>query len=249
MMHRCHCRLCGRPHRTERDHLAGVTLGMRRGPLLALAAALLFGVSTPIAKLLLGRTDPVLLASLLYLGSGIGLAAWRISGRRHRSETQLSRGDWPWLAGAVLAGGVVAPVLLLVGLSRSSAASSSLLLNLEGVLTALLAWVVFRENFDRRIALGMAAITAGGVLLSWAGRPEVGVPWGPLAVAGACLCWAIDNNLTRRVSAGDPLQVAAVKGLAAGAVNLTIALAAEARLPDVLTVAEAAAVGLLGYGV
>src|SRR6266545_4786740 len=141
MMHRCHCRHCGRRHRTERDHLADVALGMRQGPLLALAAALLFGVSTPIAK-------------LLYLGSGIGLAAWRLSGRSHRSETQLSRGDWPWLAGAVLAGGVVAPVLLLVGLSRTSAASASLLLNLEGVFTALLAWFVFRENFDRRIALG-----------------------------------------------------------------------------------------------
>src|SRR6266545_220759 len=170
MMHRCHCRHCGRRHRTERDHLADVALGMRQGPLLALAAALLFGVSTPIAKLLLGRTDPVLLASLLYLGSGIGLAAWRLSGRSHRSETQLSRGDWPWLAGAVLAGGVVAPVLLLVGLSRTSAASASILLHLEGVFTALLAWFVFRENFDRRIALGMAAI------LSWSGPG--GLTWG-----------------------------------------------------------------------
>ena len=137
-------------------------------------------------------------------------------------------------------------MLLMLGLSATPASSASLLLNLEGVLTALLAWVVFRENFDRRIALGMAAITAGGLLLSWAGRPEVGVPWGPLAVAGACLFWALDNNLTRKVSAGDPLQVAAAKGLAAGVVNLSIALATGARLPDVLTVAEAAAVGLLG---
>src|SRR6266540_4391118 len=249
MMHRCHCRLCGRPHRTERDHLADVALGMRQGPLLALAAVLLFGLSTPIAKLLLGRTDPVLLASLLYLGSGIGLAAWRLSGRSHRSETQLSRGDWPWLAGAVLAGGVVAPVLLLVGLSRTSAASASLLLNLEGVFTALLAWFVFRENFDRRIALGMAAIIAGGFVLTWGGSFILSAVLGPLMIAGACLAWAVDNNVTRKVSQADPVQIALLKGCVAGVVNVGIAFALGSVLPPLGALGAAVVVGFAGYGV
>ncbi len=222
-----------------------------RGVLYALAAAALFGASTPFAKLLVGRTDPVLLAGLLYLASGCGLAVWWLGSRcRGKSaEAPLRRADLPWLAGAVAAGGVVGPLLLMLGLTVTSASTASLLLNLEGVLTAVLAWVVFRENFDRRIALGMAAITAGGVVLSWEGGVTAGGVWGPLAVTGACLAWAIDNNLTRQVSAGDPVQIAAIKGVVAGGVNVGIALARGASLPDGWTVAASAAVGLAGYGV
>ena len=190
-------------------------LTLRGGVVYALAAAL-FGASTPFAKLLVGRVDPVLLAGLLYLGSGCGLFAWRWVGLRGRrngaAEAPLRRADLPWLAGAVLFGGVIAPVFLMIGLTLTPASTASLLLNAEGVLTALLAWFVFKENFDRRIALGMAAITAGGVLLSWEGGLAAGTLWGPLAVAAACLTWAIDNNLTRKVSAGDPVQIAAIKG-------------------------------------
>jgi drug/metabolite transporter (DMT)-like permease len=219
----------------------------------ALAAAALFGASTPFAKLLVGRVEPVLLAGLLYLGSGCGLLAWeRLWLRRngHRpSEAALRRADLPWLAGAILFGGVVAPVLLMTGLTATPASTASLLLNTEGVLTALLAWFVFRENFDRRIALGMAAITAGGVLLSWEDGAGVGLSMGALAVAGACLAWAVDNNLTRKVSAGDPVQIAAVKGLAAGTVNVIIALARGAEVPGLETIAACGAVGLVGYGV
>src|SRR5262249_24583510 len=137
----------------------------------ALAAAALFGASTPLAKLLVGGVDPILLAALLYLGSGCGLAAWWCLSRlaRRPAGAPLSRADLPWLAGALLTGGVVGPVLLMSGLTVTPGSTASLLLNLEGVLTAVLAWAVFKENFDRRIALGMAAITAGGVLLSWEG--------------------------------------------------------------------------------
>jgi drug/metabolite transporter (DMT)-like permease len=225
----------------------------RVGVAAALAAAALFGASTPFAKLLLGEVSPVLLAGLLYLGSGCGLALWRWlrsrSGGTVAREAGLKRADLPWLAGAVFCGGIVGPALLMLGLAATPAASASLLLNLEGVLTALLAWFVFKENFDRRIAVGMLCITAGGLLLSWAGRPEGSPPWGALAVAGACLCWAVDNNLTRKVSGGDPLQVAAVKGLVAGPVNLALALAVGASLPGPLVVAAAGVVGLVGYGV
>ncbi|MFO0849939.1 MAG: EamA family transporter [Gemmataceae bacterium] len=215
----------------------------------ALAAATLFGLSTPLAKLLVGRTDPVLLAGLLYLGSGLGLFAWRRVRPARAAEAPLRRPDMPWLAGAVFFGGVLGPALLMVGLTLSPAATSALLLNLEGVLTALLAWFVFRENFDRRIALGMAAITAGGLLLSWEGRPEAGPPWGSFAIAAACLAWAVDNNLTRKVSGGDPTQIAMLKGLVAGVVNLGVALARGAELPTVPTAVAAAVVGLGGYGV
>ncbi len=226
---------------------------MTSGVGFALAAAALFGASTPFAKLLVGSVEPVLLAGLLYLGSGCCLFAWRwivTRGQRHSSrEAPMRRADFPWLAGAVLFGGVIGPVLLMTGLTVTPGSTASLLLNLEGVLTALLAWVVFRENFDRRIALGMVAITAGGVLLSWEGLPESGLPWGVFAIAGACLAWAIDNNLTRKVSAGDPVQIAAIKGLVAGTVNLGIALARGSEMPGVWTVLACGVVGLAGYGV
>jgi len=223
--------------------LSGVTF--------AIGAAVLFGASTPLAKILLGKTEPVLLAGLLYLGSGVGLLIWWLLNDHlnSRREASLKLKDLPWLAGAILSGGIVGPVLLLIGLLYTPASSASLLLNLEGVLTAALAWFVFKENFDRRIALGMAAITAGGLLLSWSGRPELGVPWGSVAIAGACLAWAIDNNLTRKVSANDPVQIAAAKGLVAGVVNLSIAFAMGSVRPGVVTIASAAVVGFLGYGV
>ena len=188
----------------------------------------------------------MLLAGLLYAGSGLGLGIWFLAGKR---RTALARGDVPWLLGAVIAGGVIGPVLLMVGLAATGAASASLMLNLEGVLTALLAWFAFRENFDRRIAFGMALIVAGGALLAFEPGALQGGYLGSLAVAGACLAWAIDNNLTRKVSSADPAAIAAIKGTAAGVVNLAIAGALGAAWPGLATAAAAACVGLLGYGV
>lgn len=164
-------------------------------------------------------------------------------------EAGLTRRDLPWLAGAVVTGGVIGPVLLMWGLARTPASTSSLLLNLEGVFTALIAWFAFRENVDRRIAWGMFVIVAGGGLLSWSGRPELGVPWGILAVAAACLAWGIDNNLTRKVSASDPVQITAIKGLVAGAVNVTIAVCLGVTLPDVFKLLMAGLLGVFGFGV
>ncbi len=217
----------------------------------ALGAAVLFGASTPLAKALLPQVSPMLLAGLLYLGSGLGLAAYAGLGRRFASgarEAALNRHDAPWLAGAILAVGIVGPLLLMWGLQQTSASTASLLLNLEGVFTALLAWFVFKEDFDRRIAWGMAFITVGGLCLSWAGRPDLGVPWGALAIAGACLAWAIDNNLTRKVAAGDPVQIAMLKGLCAGSVNTVVALGLGAKLPSPATLLAVGAVGFVGYG-
>lgn len=221
------------------------------GAPLALAAAALFGASTPLAKLLLGDVSPWLLAGLLYLGSGIGMAAVEgvglATGLAPR-EAPLSRGDLPRLAAAVIAGGVIAPVLLMLGLAETSAAATALLLNLEGLFTLAIAWLVFRENVDRRIALGAAAILTGAVLLSW--HPAAGFALGGMpAIVGACLFWAIDNNLTRGLSGADPLQIAAAKGLLAGTVNLALALLQGAGWPGAATALAAGTVGLLGYGV
>ncbi|MCM2316251.1 MAG: DMT family transporter [Thermoanaerobaculia bacterium] len=221
---------------------------MSKGPAYALAAAALFGASTPLAKMLLGNTDPVALASVLYLGSGIGLALYRaLAGKRTEAKSRLGRGEIKWLAGAILLGGVIAPILLLGGLQRSSGATASLLLNAEGVLTALLAWFMFRENFDRRIAAGMAAIAAGAVVLSWGGSASLSS--GALAIIAACACWALDNNLTRNISASDPIAIAMWKGLAAGSVNAVIALARGAEMPDARFLLAGALLGLASYGV
>ena len=165
-----------------------------------------------------------MLAGLLYLGSGIGLAALRIARHmmgRPAAETPLRLADLPWLVGVVLAGGVIGPVLLMIGLVHTTASTGSLLLNLEGLATMAIAWLVFRENVDRRLLLGAFAILAGAVLLSWPGEGSgFGVGWGALAIAGACLAWGIDNNLTRKLSAADPVQITLIKGLVAGTVNL-----------------------------
>jgi drug/metabolite transporter (DMT)-like permease len=183
---------------------------------------------------------------LLYAGSGIGLGFWACIAKK---KLGLRRADVPWLGGAILAGGVAGPVLLMVGLASTSAASASLLLNLEGVFTALLAWFAFKENFDRRIAIGMALIVAGGAVLAFQPGTVQSVHGGALAVAAACLAWALDNNLTRKVSAGDAVTIAAIKGLSAGAVNLALAFAFGAQWPGLAKAGMAAAVGLFGYGI
>jgi len=218
------------------------------GIVAALAAAVLFGAGTPLAKLLLEHATPWLLAALLYLGSGIGL--WLLRRVRHSPAAHLAPGEWRWLVGAILSGGVIAPVLLMTGLAAIPASGAALLLNAESVFTALLAWFAFKENFDRRIALGMLAIVAGAVVLSWptGGAVEFASLWPALVVLAACLCWAVDNNLTRKVALSDASWIAMTKGLAAGATNLVVALSMGAAWPGAVSVIEGAVVGFLSYG-
>lgn len=216
----------------------------------ALVAALLFGASTPLAKQLLRDTSPVMLAGLLYLGSGIGLGVIRTTRDRGWRAPAMSRREWSWYLLAIGFGGVLGPLLLMLGLTRTSAAPASLLLNLEAVLTALLAWIVFRENANRRVISGMVLIVAGAVLLAWPGEPNQGrLGWGAGLIALACLCWALDNNFTRKVSASDALFIAGLKGIVAGVVNTGIALLLGARFPAGTAIVEAMTVGLLGYGI
>ena len=220
----------------------------------ALGAALLFGASTPLAKLLVGDVPALLLAGLLYLGSGLGLGVllvvrWAKERGSGQTATHLviPRTEVPWLLGAILFGGMLGPALLMLGLTHTSGASASLLLNVEGVLTAGIAWLVFKENTDRQIVMGMVAIVAGGVLLSWEPGGAT-LSTGALFILGACLCWAIDNNLTRKVSTNDAMLVAGLKGLVAGSCNTALALAAGATLPALPTVGSSLLVGFFGYG-
>jgi drug/metabolite transporter (DMT)-like permease len=225
----------------------------RRAVLLALVSAALFGASTPLAKALLGSVHPTILAGLLYCGAGIGVASLRrlapaLTGSA-AAEAPLTVRDWPWLGGAIAVGGIVGPILLMVGLAQTDAATASLLLTLEGVATALLAWFAFHENFDRRIALGMACLVAGAVVLAWSGSPTMASLVGPLAIVGACIAWGLDNNLTRKVSLSDPLQIVQLKGLIAGPVNLALGIGAGGGLPASKIIVAAGLVGFLGYGV
>ena len=216
---------------------------------LALVSAVLFGATPPLSKLLLDTVHPFMLAGLLYLGAGIGLAIYRlVSGGAKTDEARLSRKDVPWLALAIILGGVAGPVLLMTGLTLGSASSSALLLNLEGLATMAIAWLVYRENVDRRLLLGAAAILAGAVLLSWEGQ-GISLNAGALLIAGACMAWGLDNNFTRRISAADPVTIAMLKGLVAGTVNVGLAVIAGASLPALPIIAAAAIVGFFAIGV
>lgn len=218
--------------------------------LFALGAALFFGGSTPFAKQLLSHMSPILLAGFLYVGSGLGLFIIRFIRDGKWAKSGLNKKEWYWMLGAIVFGGILGPILLMIGLQQTSAATSSLLLNLEAVLTAVLAWVVFKEHTDFRIVFGMMMIVAGGVLLSWPHNQNTehqGI--GPLLIAGACLCWGIDNNLTRMFSTGDSLFIACIKGMTSGIVSISTALLFGANLPPMITISYAMIIGFFGYGV
>jgi drug/metabolite transporter (DMT)-like permease len=222
-----------------------------RGIWAAIGAAALFGLSTPLAKTLAGEIPPLLLAGLLYAGSGLGLSivlAARAMTRGRAGIIPPRGADLAWLLCAIAVGGALAPYLLMYGLQITDSASASLILNLEGVFTALLAWFVFKENFDRRIAAGMTLIVAGGIVISTGSALRAGGVVGPLAIAGACLAWAVDNNLTRKVSINDAMLVACIKGLAAGPISVGLALRYGAHMPAGVLLIRAGLIGFVGYG-
>jgi len=203
-----------------------------------------------LSKVLLGTVDPWALAGILYLGAGVGLAAVHIARRffgLENPEAPLRRADLPWLGAVILFGGMLGPLLLMLGLSLTTASSGSLMLNLEGLATMMIAWLVFRENVDRKLLLGALSILIGAIVLSWTGR-GLELDSGSLLIAAACLSWGIDNNLTRKLSSADPVQIAMIKGLVAGTTNLVLALILGAALPPVLPALASAAVGLMGVG-
>ncbi|MGE5576013.1 MAG: DMT family transporter, partial [Syntrophothermus sp.] len=218
----------------------------------ALIAAALFGASAPFAKLLLGAIEPVPLAAFLYLGSGLGvmLVRWarHVDGRLASTEAQMERGDLPWLAGAVLAGGVAAPILLMFSLRNTPAATAALLLNFEGVATTLIAALLFNEAIGRRVWLAILFVTAASVLLSWNIGGEWGISLGAGGVLGACALWGLDNNFTRNVSAKDPLAIVSVKGIGAGIFSMLLALVLHNPFPGLRSVLGAMLLGSVSYG-
>jgi drug/metabolite transporter (DMT)-like permease len=221
-----------------------------RGALCGLAAAALFGASAPLSKKLLPEVSPLVLAGLLYLGAGLGLALARAWPRRRAgaAEASLARKDLAPLAAIVLIGGMVSPFLMLTGLARVSGVTGSLMLNLEAPFTMGIAVLVFGEHLGRRVAFAFSLIIAGGVLL---GRPWGGLGgdhWGALAIAAACLGWGIDNNLSQKLSLKDPRQIVLVKTLGAGVLMLALGAVLGHRRPPVAAIAPALLLGALSYG-
>ena len=226
-------------------------ISKKSGALAALTAAALFGASTPVIKFFFADIPPVMLAGLLNLGSGGGLAIWRfvLKNRGAQTRRSLSRGDVPWFAAAILSGGIIAPVLLMFGLSRSTGSAASLLLNSESAFTALLAGFIFKEHIGARVWLGLASVTLGSALVTWSQEPHAGIPLGGLAIAGACLFWGLDNNFTRKISDAEPTQITAWKGLCAGIFNVLLSLAIGNHPPAWPHLAGVLTLGLFSYGI
>ncbi len=217
----------------------------------AFIAAFLFGASTPLSKLLLAKTNPWFLAGILYLGAGIGiLILMMIRSLLHKNHSQVSltQKDIPWLVGTTFFGGILAPVLLMHGLITTEAASASLFLNTEVVFTVLIAWFIFKERFNRRIFMGIFFIVLGGFILSWVPHPSIRHLVGPFFIVGACLCWGIDNNITRKISASDPLQITIIKSLVAGATNLFLGIMFHAQFSSFSVLLITSILGFLSYG-
>lgn len=218
----------------------------------AIVAALLFGASAPLAKLLLADIHPVMLAALLYLGCGLGLMVVGLTQSLHggvRSrEAGLALPDIPWLIGAITAGGVAAPIILMVSLKNTPAATASLLLNFEGVATSVIALLIFKEALGKRIWYAIGLITLASVILTWDAQGAWGLSWGAAGVLLACIFWGLDNNFTRNISAKNPLSIVTVKGIAAGSVSLGIALATGGALPPMPILLASLILGFFSYG-
>lgn len=209
---------------------------LNKHPLLfIMVSAALFGISPPLAKLLLNDIPPEALAGLLYLGAFIGLSLYSIGRRKkgtdhYKRAAPLERKDFLWLAGAVLSGGVIGPISLMRGLTLVSGFSASLLLNLEGVATAVIAVSFFKEHGGKRLWLALGSMTVAGTFLTWdPGQGRFNIE-GPLLVLFAMVCWGIDNNLTSLISDKDPIQIAKIKGFASGTISLSLGLTLGAKV-------------------
>lgn len=228
---------------------------MSQRPLLyILISAVFFGVSPPFAKMLVADIPPLVLAGLLYAGAFIGLSLYSlgrksVSVRPDREHASLERKDLPWLLAATVFGGIIAPISLMSGLRLTSGFTASLLLNLEGVATAVIAVLFFKENAGKRLWWSLACMTLAGIFLAWdPGRGAFNLP-GPVLIALAMICWGMDNNLTRHISSRDPIQIALVKGLVSGAASLSLAHLLGMGIPWNMNILLAILLGAFSYGI
>jgi drug/metabolite transporter (DMT)-like permease len=221
-------------------------------PFQAILAAVFFGFSAPLAKLLLGDIDPIFLAGLLYIGSGLGTLIFRLIRRIFSAgvekEARLNRQDLPGLLGAIIFGGVVAPIILMFSLRATPAATASLMLNFEGVATTLLAYALFHESIGGKVIIAIVLVTLASILISWQPGGAWGITLGALGVLAACFFWGLDNNFTRTISAKDPLQIVTIKGLAAGMFSCLLSLVLGKPLPMLSQGLLAMLLGSISYG-
>jgi drug/metabolite transporter (DMT)-like permease len=217
------------------------------GVLLAIASAVTFGLTTPVIAWAGRDAGPLATAALLYGGAVFAAFAMRLG--RRPSGAPLARRDLPRIVAIAIAGAAVAPVCLAWGLARAGATAGSLVLNLEAVLTVLLAWLLYREPLGRRVVIAVGIMAAAGALLALdaSARSHTGLV-GALAVTAATLCWAIDNTLTRPLAERDPLQVIAAKGALGATLTGVLALARGEPVPQLATIVALVACGATGYG-
>jgi len=216
----------------------------------ALLAASFFGASAPLSKLLLVDVSPVLMAAFLYLGSGTGISLVKLSQRLALSQREagIKAPDVRWLAGAIISGGILAPIILMISLRNTPASTASLLLNFEGVGTTLIALFFFRESISRRALAAISGITLASILLSTDFQSGLGFSVGALGVILACVLWGVDNNFTRNISAKDPLTIVAWKGLVAGTFSLFLGVLLGQQLPPLITMIGILLLGFVSYG-
>jgi len=216
-------------------------------------SAALFGISPPFAKLLVKNIPPVALAGFLYLGAFVGLSLYSISRRIVSTESirsaNLKKEDFSWLFGSVLSGGIIAPICLMFGLSQISGFTTSLLLNLEGIFTAVIAVIFFKENAGKRLWLALICMTVAGVFLTWDSSQGRFNLLGPLLVTLSMICWGIDNNLTRNISTRNPLQITRIKGFVSGLVSIALAYALGADIKWDVSIVYALLLGSFSYGI
>ncbi len=221
--------------------------------LMAVLAAMLFGVSTPFSKILLDDIQPLPLAALLYFGCGFGVLIFKLGKllfqSKKETEAGITKKDIPWLAGIVLTGGVTAPIILMFSLKGTPAATASLLLNFEAVSTAFIAALFFKESLGKRIWISVALITVAAIILTWSSSGDWGFSMGAVGIIAACILWGADNNLTRCISSKDPLTTTVIKGFGAGVVSLILSLVSSAHFPSVPSLLLALALGAFSYGI
>jgi len=224
----------------------------RQYQIMAILAAILFGVSAPLSKILLGEIGPIPLAAFLYIGSGAGLLVYRkierLTGSQREGEAPIVKKDTPWLIGAILSGGVIAPILLMSSLRITPASTASLLLNFESVATALIAALFFSEYIGKRVWIAIVLITSASILLSWDFTSQWGFSIGAVGIIFACFCWGIDNNFTRNISSKNPVSIVIIKGFSAGFFSLFLALLLKNPIPSLKIILLAMLLGFFSYG-